>query len=184
MARAGRVTFSGDQLVYADLARDHADTEASVRLYFDSAATLQTVRFANYAPHEVDEDRDRLISQHDQHASLALLAAIEAAFRIDYLQRCKLRKKDALSRAFKNVFHVKEDRASLENDIFSAWQAHSDVQGAPRFFNELRKAFQYRHWLAHGRYWTPKHTPPAYDFQTLALLAEPIFNDFDLFEAS
>ena len=48
---------------------------------------------------------------------MSLLAAVEAAFRIDYLQRCYQRKKDGVSRQFWEIYKEKETRASLEDEL-------------------------------------------------------------------
>jgi len=85
---------------------------------------------------------------------MSLLAAVEAAFRIDYLQRCYQKKKDDVSRQFWDIYKEKDTRASLEDDIFEVWK--NATSGSSKLIAELRGAFKFRHWLAHGRYWTPK----------------------------
>jgi hypothetical protein len=44
---------------------------------------------------------------------------------------------------------------------------------------ELRSAFKFRNWLAHGRYWTPK-LGRNYDFESLYLLADAVFSPLPL----
>ena len=93
-----------------------------------------------------------------------VLAAIEASFRVDYLLRNSLRKKDKLSRAFRDLYKEKQCRVSLSDDILQAWLDHSDVK--PALVGDIRAAFNYRNWLAHGRYWVPK-LGRKYDFETI-----------------
>ena len=105
---------------------------------------------------------------------MSILAALEAAFRIDYLQRCYKRLRDPLSRAFRNAHQEKGARVPLE-DIFSMWQLHSNV--SPSVTTDLERVFRYRHWLAHGRYWTPK-IGREYDYSDIYALAESVYNGF------
>ena len=109
---------------------------------------------------------------------MSILAALEAAFRMDFLLRCYKRRRDPLSRAFREVHLEKGQRVSLM-DIFSLWQLHSNV--SPSVIATLERVFKYRHWLAHGRYWTPK-IGREYDYDDIYTLAESIYDAFP-FEA-
>jgi hypothetical protein len=104
-----------------------------------------------------------------------LLSALEAAFRIDYLQRSYQRKKDKLSKTFRNLHQQKGSRASLEENILSVWKEHTSVPA--NLIGDLRGVFKYRHWLAHGRYWTPK-LGQKYDYDSIYELAEIVFKSF------
>ena len=53
---------------------------------------------------------------------LDLVAATEAAIRLDYLSRVYERKKDDVSRHFRGLFREQGDRASLESDILATWK--------------------------------------------------------------
>lgn len=53
---------------------------------------------------------------------------------------------------------------SLTDDILQRWREHSDV--TPRLVGDIRNAFRYRDWLAHGRYWVAK-LGRQYDFETV-----------------
>ncbi|MYA22672.1 MAG: hypothetical protein F4Z30_07755 [Gemmatimonadetes bacterium] len=105
---------------------------------------------------------------------MSILAALEAAFRMDFLQRCYKRQKDSLSRSFRTLYQDKGQYVPL-GDIFLQWKSHSTV---PRsIISELEQAFKYRHWLAHGRYWTLK-IGREYDYDDIYTLAESIYNSF------
>ena len=122
------------------------------------------IRFAGYTPDEVRNEMNARLEEHERTTSLNLLAALEAAFRIDFLQRCYERRKDRLSRALRQIYTQQERRVSLEDDILPAWRQNSSV--SPRVIANLKDAFRYRHWLAHGRYWEPK-LGRKYDYQGL-----------------
>lgn len=106
---------------------------------------------------------------------MTLLASIEASFRVDYLQRNYAKKRDDLSRAFRDLYREKQQRVSLTDDILQRWQEHSDV--TPALVGNIRSAFRYRDWLAHGRYWVAK-LGRQYDFETLYDLGRDVETAF------
>jgi hypothetical protein len=119
------------------------------------------------------------LEEADLTSSLTVLAAVEAAFRIDYLQRCYRRAKDPVSRAFRDIYKIKQLHASLEDEIFEAWLHNSC--GARSIIADLRSAFRFRHWLAHGRYWTPK-LGRRYDFNAVFELANLTLSSFPFYD--
>ena len=119
------------------------------------------------------------LDETDLDSSLTALAAVEAAFRIDYLQRCYRREKDPVSRAFRNIYKAKQHNASLENEIFEAWVDNSS--GTRSIIGDLRSVFRFRHWLAHGRYWTPK-LGRRYDFNDVFALADLTLRSFPFYD--
>jgi len=87
-------------------------------------------------------------------ACLMMLAEAEAVLRVDYLSRVRRKGKDPLSKAFRELHKQKEDRVGLERDLLDIWVDHqNDCRAA---VSDFRGALKFRHWLAHGRYWTPK----------------------------
>ncbi len=159
-----------------EVADYYDDSEASLRLYFSphnlNAANILLKYAAEMLPVVLKNRLDEL----DRSTSLSLLAALEAVFRIDYKERAKRKKKDCLSKALREIYQTKELKASLEEDIFNAWLENTDVK--PKLIEDLKGAFKYRHWLAHGRYWTPKMGRPDYEYSEIYQLAETILNSF------
>ncbi len=172
---ANRVPFSNEHQNLSDISLHHSDTEISLKLYFLNARNYAE-RFSTYTIDEIQEELRERIDELNLTSSLSLLAAIEAVFRIDYLQRNYRRKKDSLSVACREIYKEKQTKASLENDILDAWKVNTE--GSNQLISDLKGAFKYRHWLAHGRYWSPKMGRPSYDYETIYELAESIFNSF------
>jgi hypothetical protein len=129
----------------------------------------------------VDEAAQEAISEADRLATMALFAAIEAAFQIDYFARTvgNHRPKAAgrLRRGFKSVAkHLNTKRLrhapSLEI-LVDEWQAECGCLPGPTTkinLGHLKGCFRYRHWLAHGRYWQLRQQPLSHD--ELFLLAD------------
>jgi len=170
-----RVSFSGAHLGLRKIAEHHRDLESSLTLYFSDGSPKYLVRFVGYTVTEVTDELGERLYEADLTSSLTVLATVEAAFRIDYLQRCYRRGKDPVSRAFRNIYRAKRQHASLEDEIFEAWVDNSS--GSSAIIGELRGAFKFRHWLAHGRYWTPK-LGRRYDFNDVFALADLTLRSF------
>lgn len=91
---AKKVSFSGENLSFADAALHHNDTDGALTLFFSTASPSYPVRFAGYKRNEVHEELGDRLAELDRNTTMSLLAAVEAAFRIDYLQRCYISEKE------------------------------------------------------------------------------------------
>jgi hypothetical protein len=103
---------------------------------------------------EMANDFEDARRELDVAASLLALAEAEAVLRVDYLSRVQRKAKDPVSRAYRELHKDKENRARLDEDLLATWVTHhTECKSA---VSEFRAALNLRHWLAHGRYWTPK----------------------------
>ena len=169
-----RVSFD-DPPVLDQIAAYHAVIEDAVRLYYSSTNPRFAELFGFDTADEVRAKRDETLQEASAASAMTLLASIEASFRVDYLQRNYARKRDDLSRAFRALYQQKQQRVSFPDDIMQRWLDHSDVP--PRLVGEIRSAFRYRDWLAHGRYWVAK-LGRQYDFETIYDLGRTIESAF------
>jgi hypothetical protein len=150
----------------------HYDVVESLRRYFNPDSSYSLARVDTYSgPREIVSPAD-YFEETGQRSCLAMLTSIEAAFRQDYLFRCRKRLTDDLSRALRAIYKQKQDSVSLERDLFDAWSKHTS--GANSLIGDLRGAFRFRNWLAHGRYWPPK-LARKYDFEYLYRLADTVY---------
>jgi len=177
MASQSKVSLSGSEPQIDEIDQHYRDTTSSIRLYFSFDNPRAEILFAGTSQLELQEQLDSVSDENEQLISMNLLSALEAVFRIDYLQRCYKRKKDPLSRVFQQVHRDKGTRASLEDDIFDAWKEHSNAPN--QLVSELKSAFKFRHWLAHGRYWTPK-LGRKYDYYSIFTLGQTVVSSFPL----
>jgi hypothetical protein len=164
-----------------DIANYHLDAESALRTYFSSLSSPYfPVRFFGYSGSDLRTELDNRLEETDLRSALAVLARLEAAFRTDYEQRCLRRRKDSISRSFRNLYRERKLQVSLETEIFGIWRTHSPT--SPNIVSELRGAFKFRHWLAHGRYWTPK-LGRRYDYNDIFTLANITLGHFPLFQS-
>ncbi|OHB78592.1 MAG: hypothetical protein A2Z25_18965 [Planctomycetes bacterium RBG_16_55_9] len=171
-----KVSFSKQHQEISQIEVYYTDITEATREYFEPRTETLSERFLGYTISELNAERDERLEELDRTTSLSILSAIEAAFRIDYLQRCYQKKKDPLSRVFFKIHKLKGSNASFEDDILSAWKENSF--GANKVLSDIKGAFKYRHWLAHGRYWEPKLGRIKYDYQSLYQLAQNVFDSF------
>lgn len=73
--------------------------------------------------------------------------------RIEVKNCAVVRKKDSLSKRFRNLYKAKGDRPRLDEDILVAMKEGGVSASAIAGF---RGALKLRNWLAHGRYWNLK----------------------------
>ena len=173
--RRRRVSFSKQNLELEEINRHHTDIEESVRSYFSWGNAGAISRFVGYTREEVESELELTLAESERNSAMSILAALEATFRIDYLQRNYRRKRDVLSKELRDVYKTKGEYASLEDEVLPAWR-----RCKPKYAEEISNlvgAFKYRHWLAHGRYWTPK-LGQRYGYHDLYLLADGISYQF------
>ena len=135
-----------------------------IRISLKSFLVIQNLNCYN-------EYKDR-IYELENTTIFMMLSSIEASFRIDYLKRVYKKSKDPLSREFRSIYRKKESKASLERDILALWKIQHPEYKV--LISELIGAFKFRHWLAHGRYWTPK-IGRKYDYAYVYELSSQIY---------
>ena len=154
------------RLSLPEIADHHLIVEAALFNLFADPTHAVLVKYAGLPLEEV---RGKALAELEYTSSLSLLACVEATLRVDYHQRVSARGRSSLSRALRVIHRKKGEYARLEEDILGAWKEHSSV-GKP-VISALMRAFKYRHWLAHGRYWPPKFGR-TYDYQSVYDIAD------------
>ncbi len=149
-------------------------------MFFSETGAIAADRFLGYSPRQLTEEFAARVVETDIRSALTVLTSIEASFRIDYAQRCKRRLKDPISRAFRAIQKSGRIKISLDQDIFENWVKHAAQ--SRQLIGELRGAFRYRNWLAHGHYWEPK-LGRKYDFNTVYALADDVLRAFPFYES-
>ena len=169
---ASQIPAASQSASLLDLADYHRDTEASLRLYFTSINPDFVALFAGDRPSDVARKLADRITETDMRSALAVMARVEASFRLDYQWRRKAKKPDAVSIAFRRH---RRTNVRLDEDIWEIWSLNHPTTRP--LISQLRSAFNFRHWLAHGRYWRGGQK---YDFQTVYFLAQAVLATFPL----
>lgn len=170
-----KVSLSQLELTLAEVARHHLVMQTATYEFFalGTVVLMGNQSLAGYAGLPLDEVRSIVLAELDHSSALSVLSCVEAAIRTDYFRRVYAKEKSALSRALRQVYKEREERARLDADLLDCWRQHSDVPKV--LIGDLIGAFNYRHWLAHGRYWTPKFGR-TYDYQSVYSIADAFLN--------
>jgi hypothetical protein len=110
-------------------------------------------RFIGFTQREVEEFFDAQRGQLELLTMFEILAITEAILRTDFKARVEARKKDGLSRRFRDIHKANADRIRLDEDILVAMKEEGV---AAKVIADFRGTLRLRHWLAHGRHWHPK----------------------------
>jgi hypothetical protein len=169
--------FPNAALQLPEIAEYRNDAVDSLTHFLQPAYQQANPRFLSYSPADFTKLlRDR-VEETDLHSSFSILAAVEAALRVDYLIRVTGKRKDPLSRAFRDIYKEKGENARLDDDLLDTWlQFHPEFRA---LIGEFRAALHFRHWLAHGRYWVRPRNG-RFDYISLYTLASFLFSNFPL----
>jgi len=139
-------------------------------------------KFYGMTPEEFSQAIGAARQELEQQVALMLTASFEAVLRVDLAMRCAKRRKDADSRALRTRFRRRNFQEIRFEELLDAWKSQI---GSARKLGRLRQLVNFRHWLAHGRYWKQKsglaRCDPyeAWNRGNLALSVLPIDPDVD-----
>lgn len=108
---------------------------------------------------EVRDMFENYLDELDRMIMLDLFTALEGRVRADFDDRVRRRKKDALSQhycALEKSGKFLNGRVPLET-LAEAWKQHLSI--CKNHIGNIRGAWYYRNWLAHGRWWVFKQNP-------------------------
>lgn len=155
-----RVLFSQENLPLEEILEWYSDTLLSLNVHMehiiDSLLTDADIpeKFIGMTPVEIHHHFDDLRRELELLTCFDLLAATEAWLRIDFLRRVYDKRKDDLSKLFRGVYKEWGLKTNLSEHILQHW-VHVNPS-TKIIIGDFRSALGFRHWLAHGRYWTPK----------------------------
>lgn len=181
----GKVAFSNEHSSIEDVEEYYVDSAASLNGYFNFSTAIVSfsARFVGYSRADFDAELKSRKDTLDRMCSFEILAAIEARFRVDYLTRCQEKKKDELSRKLREIYKIRANKAKLVDDILVAWREVFPEHKTR--LDKLQRALDFRHWIAHGRYWQSKTSPHIYryDYLGVYLLAADLFSNLNLHDS-
>jgi hypothetical protein len=171
----GSSAYTAQLLSLDEVDAYHKDAISALQAFFQGSSPDFMARYGGYSSQETKQRLMNRLNETNLRSALILLSALEAAFRIDYEARCKRRLKDRISREFRILYKQNKLKVRLDEDILEAWKRCFSSLGPS--IGDLRAALNFRHWLAHGRHWTPK-LGKKYDYETISRLAEAVLANF------
>jgi len=175
------VSFSNKNLAIDQVHQYFLDTTRAQRFYHSDASPDFRERFIGYTKEDLLNELEISLAETEMLSVFSVLAAVEAAFRVDFLYRCKSKKRDKVSKHFRNTYRTNGEKVRLE-DILDVWQEYS--AGSKAIISDVKGLFLYRHWLAHGRYYVARLARQKHDFQDVYSLTSITMKSFPLYDAS
>ena len=131
---------------------------------------------------DIREERMKLLSELEKEMSMASLACVEAYLRIDFRNRCELKKKDPLSKLYLEAYKPDKKPYSYSfNDLILQGWKDTYLQGKDRLVNQVNEFFVvYRHWLAHGRYWKLGQPESKFDYYSVYCVLKEFIHTIEL----
>ena len=178
-------------LTLDEVARQYRLGKNSLKCYRDAILEGKVnipAEFIGLTENELREEFKKLESEIKKCAVFNILTTLEAEFKIDFLIRVQKRYKCSISRKFRKLYkHYKkqhrENKISLKEIILKSWK--EEFPELRRVIDPYIEVLNYRHCLAHGRWWKPKiHVAydEKYDFDTVYGLAQNIYESISFGE--
>ena len=177
MANSSMMIFSHEHLPLEKITKQYSSVENSIELYFSRNNPHFSQIFSLYSHQELIGERTACLLEHRLGTSMTVLAAVEAAFRIDFELRCRNTNADPISTELRAIRRGRTQQSiSFTREILNGWE--QAFPAGRQAITAMRDAYQFRNWLAHGRYWIPDTN--RLDYGELYALAENVFRDFPL----
>lgn len=112
------------------------------------------IKFNELSIAEITDYFEQSFEELEHLASFNFLSFVEASLRIDFVNKVKKKEKSELARKYREITKHKKNKVSLEQDIIETLKEL--LPSKRRIFSDYTGALNYRHWIAHGRYWNPK----------------------------
>jgi hypothetical protein len=175
-----KVSLSGSEKSIEDIWNWYEDQKEALRDFKNKIITSllgspKTIndKFISLTFDELNDYFDNSFEELEHLVALDLISATEGILRADFFTKVFEKDKSNLGRAFRDIYKQKGKKVSLEEDIIENWKNH--VVHSKSDFSSLIGLLHYRHWLAHGRYWTLKRGRRHSVDETYGI-AESIFN--------
>ena len=121
-----------------------------------TGATLSQPRYFAKTRDELDEFFVRQRDELKRLTMFNLLAATEAALKVDYIRRIIQNKKNKVTKDFAALYKDRKLKVGLEGDILATWSHSCDHSPTRSAISEFKVVLNLRNWLAHGRFWIPR----------------------------
>lgn len=179
------VDFSIDKTTYEEIDKFYATTYDSIEAYFSKVSNPNYDNcFMNMSDDEILNLEKTYKQELSIEAGFALLAFIESLFRTDFVLRLESRKgRDHLTDYYKREHNMAQKPYKFGLDkIFEGWKVYYGNASKKMIdiLNTLPQYYEYRNWIAHGRYWIYKEENylKKYNYDHLQMLHSAIISEF------
>jgi len=113
-------------------------------------------RYRDVSVEDVRIIAGKLKTELELQCVMSLAASIEATFQVDLRTRVRNRLNNDASNRLRRLWkQTRTMRRRIEfEQILEAWK--KSIAGITRATGSLKQVLEFRHWIAHGRYWQQK----------------------------
>lgn len=182
------VDFNPKLFSVDDICHYYDQTKGAICLKFDRLRNPDFESdFLGLSELEIDEEKRLLLAELSIESAFFLLAYIESLFRTDFVLRLESGKwQDQLTKSFKSLQRKSAPQRkiytySLVDDIFARWKEYgASTKEMTDILNTLPQYFDFRNWVAHGRYWVYKENNywRKYNYESILILLGKIESTF------
>ena len=179
------VNFNPERTTYEEINEYYEVTYDSIENYFNKSTNPHYDDcFCNMADSEIVELEKTYKRELSIESGFALLAYIESLFRTDFVLRLESGKRgDNLTIYYKTEYNPAQKCYQFGLDrIFDGWKNHygNVSKRMTDILNTLPQYYEYRNWIAHGRYWIYKEDNylAKYNYEHLQMLYGAIDTEF------
>jgi len=167
---AKKVSLSNEHLEIDEIAEYKNDLLSSIVFYYENATNFD--KFKLYTNNEIKNEKKKRLLELELNCIFMVLSSIESLIRIDYETRVRNKQKNSLARDLRELDKNYDKTYKIPiNTICDIYKNNSQGE----LFSFIKSIFKLRHWLAHGRYWTPK-IGRKYDFDDIYNIAYELNN--------
>lgn len=138
--------------------------------------------FPEMSEQEVARELAELKEELSMEGSFELLSFLEKEFRTDCYLRCVGRFRDEMSKHFKQAYLEAKKvqyRIPLLDVIVNEWKRqklneHPHDVDTLALFSGINDMFNFRNWMAHGRYWEFPYHPGKHHFDAIWLMVNQV----------
>lgn len=162
--------LSGNAITLNDVGDYYDKSRQAIEQYYDPSVVNPLL--VGLSPKAIKAMRDKLLRELSIECGMMLMSAVEAALRTDFVLRCRKSRKEQIDRDFKLVLErVKElYQIRIKEDLIDRWAKEYPTD--KHSFSLLKNRFDYRNWVAHGRYWNKYQNAGANSTAFTSLLME------------
>lgn len=179
------VNFNINKTTYDDIDNYYSNTFDTIEAYFNRTKNPNyDICFQNMSDEEIINLEKTYKQELLIEAGFALLAYIESLFRTDFVLRLESHKKsDHLTKYYKAEHDPAQKPYKFGLDkIIEGWKNHygNVSKKMTDILNTLPQYYEYRNWIAHGRYWIYKEDNylVKYNYDHLQMLHSAIISEF------
>ena len=143
--------LSDKRITLSEVAEYFECSKKAIDTYYDTSHINPDL--VGLSAKEVKAMRGKVYRELTIECGMMLMSSVEAAFRTDFVLRCRKSRKEQIDKDFKKVLDgVKElYQVRIKEDLIDRWA--DEYPTDKHHFSLLKNRFDYRNWVAHGRYW-------------------------------